>query len=196
MVSMRGALKEAALLVTIVPWGGSEEALASLGEAWRQGLGDGEAVATLRGDGCWGEVSRWERGEEARDAWERFVCSETWRAGATSVTGQPSVFVLASQGTPWAARGACVVACVTRDATVQTREERGGGGRPRMGLPERSELPELPGGRAWPVLGHPGRLLVVGSGAEFEGALEGLEGRWGPWVEEARRWRFSARTGS
>jgi len=194
MVSMRGALKEPAFLVVVIPWQGGSGEQERLEQAWFGELGGAGGVpkAWLEGSGWLAWVSRWSSGAEARDAWGRMVCSSAWREGAASVKAQPTVHILVEQETPWPSEvpegGAWSLACVTRDATLQTRAERSRGERPRMALPERAALPELPGGRLWPVLGHPGRLFVVVAAFEMNEALGALEAHWGPWVEEAQRW--------
>lgn len=193
MVSMRRALNEAALLVSIVPLseGATRAWSQQLTHHWEAELDSGEVTA-LWGDGwlCW--VSRWSTGKQARESWGRFVGSSSWRETVTWVTQQPTVALLVEQGVAWpqVAEGSrWALACVTRDATVQTRQDRRRGERPRMSLPERDMLPQVSPGALWPVLGHPGRLMVVVPEDALDVSLEVLEKDWGPWVDPVLSWR-------
>ena len=84
--------------------------------------------------------------------------------------------------------------CVTRDATVRVRADRRGREvRSKAVALERAELPELGEGVwSWPVIGHPGRLLVglasEVSLADLHVSLEGVG--WGPLAERPQVWRL------
>ncbi len=163
-------------------------------------------------------VTCWAQGEQALSVRASAAQSARWRALAPRLASQPVVHLLAEQGLPWPfeplqgepsqgepfqgeilrgepwpAEGglsACALLTVDVEAMVRPLE----GGRPARGVVAREALPAIEGGLAWPVIGHPGRLLVRfgqggDEGAGIAAAARAVEAAWGPLAEPPVVWR-------
>lgn len=190
---MRGARRGPALLFVAARCVGPREAK-TLAQDW-------SAYASDRGGRRWTpgrldagssalSISSWESGELARAAWTEFVAAPGWLARAGSLEGQPLVHLLRADARPWPGiEGPLVCFELTADATVQTREDRASGARPKARLLPREELPSLEGGELFATIGHPGRFVGVTSEASYTQEAQRLEATLGPWVEGPRCFR-------
>ena len=116
-------------------------------------------------------------GQEARTFWQVLVTGPGWEAHRSCILEQPLVHLLPRTGV-WAKEpvGKCF-AEFTVDATIRTRTDRGTGARPKMEVPGPEILPSGEGVQVWPVLGHPGRLIVT---AQVETGLDEARNTWAP----------------
>lgn len=139
-------------------------------------------------------VSRYAVGSDGRAARETFVESAVWRAMAGHGTAQPSVHWLAERELPWpgvpdtldpagAVGGTVVVYTVDVERLLADAERR-------RGVPLRSALPP---GLCWPVIGHPGRLLLLRQVGEIPAVLDELDRVWGPAAEPPTLHRLDGR---
>jgi hypothetical protein len=165
---MRRALKEACLLVEDF---GDESVAAEVARDLR-GAEWSRALGTL----C---ISRYPVGEAGRAARCEYVLSPRWQSFATALSGQPVVYWLAERGLAWPTGDGVVVVYTTdvEEMIMASATDR------RPGVPERGALPAL---SCWPVIGHPGRLVVViDDMVEVDGLLRRLTDEWGPPAEPA-----------
>lgn len=150
------------------------------------GLADPEAAAVAT-------VERWESGEDALACWVAFLSTRPWRRVARALVCQPTLHVASARGLDWTPRPdqATEVVEWTADGTVETRADRRSGARPGRGVAAREALPSLDGVQVWPVIGHPGRLLMRGDAGWWDAKAQAhLTDVWGEAVEPARVWRL------
>lgn len=161
---------------------GREEA--SVGAVGDLDLGR-RAVIMTSGVGVW---TLWEAGQAALEQREAFVLGASWSGLAASLACQPEAHLVALEQRPWSAPqvGALALSLVTVNAAQLVAHR---GKRPPRKLLPRESLPVLPDAQLWPLIGHPGRLMVCADGAAgLKEAEERLVTTWGPPAEPARRW--------
>lgn len=143
------------------------------------------AVVMTSGVGVW---TAWESGQQALEEREAYVLGASWAALSAMVACQPESHLVALQQRPWSVPevGSLALSVVTVNAAQLVAHQ---GKRPPRKLLARELLPVLPDAQVWPLVGHPGRLMVcVASDASLQDAESRLTSAWGPPAEPARRW--------
>ncbi len=166
---MKRAMKEPTWLFAVLPGNAPEvERLADVLSA---------EVTLYRADDhtvLWGAYAT---GKDAREDWATVVRRDEWAAALAHLRHQPILHLLPRTG-EWSEKPHNVwFGEATVDATVKTRKDRTAGERPGMRLPAAEVLPQSTSCQVWPVLGHPGRIVIAGPGRD---ALYEVIRLWAP----------------